>query len=264
MAIAGVAGGLALAGFNGQRPRALFLAIFAAVAALAALYLLGPMRAYAELPIVFLSNLPAWEYLVLGLVIPVAAGGLWLATPNAAFSARVVRLTPAVVTTALWVLALYALFIRHPAGKLAAHDAYALRTFTDFYLTLPALIAALIGLWLLGRRAFWRDPALFVTVAVFSCFFFFKIRIVTDHFWMTRRFLPVILPGALLFAASAALTGTRRSDWIGVGALRRLIGVGFVALLALHYARASGPLLQHVEYAGLIPKLQAARRNDTG
>ena len=257
LAIAGVAGGLALAGFNGQRPRALFVAIFAAVAALAALYLLGPMRAYAELPIVFLSNLPAWEYLVLGLVIPVAAGGLWLATTNAAFSAHVVRLTPAVVTTALWVLALYALFIRHPAGKLAAHDAYALRTFTDFYLTLPALMAALIGLWLLGRRAFWRDPALFVTVAVFSCFFFFKIRIVTDHFWMTRRFLPVILPGALLFAASAALTGTRRSDWIGVGAVRRLIGVGFVALLALQYARASRPLLQHVEYAGLIPKLQA-------
>ena len=257
LAIAGVAGGLALAGFNGQRPRALFLAIFAAVAALATLYLLGPMRAYAELPIVFLSNLPAWEYLVLGLVIPVAAGGLWLATTSAVFSAHVVRLTPAVVTTALWVLALYALFIRQPAGKLAAHDAYALRTFTDFYLTLPALMAALIGLWLLGRRAFWRDPALFVTVAVFSCFFFFKIRIVTDHFWMTRRFLPVILPGALLFAASAALTGTRRSDWIGVGAVRRLIGVGFVALLALQYARASRPLLQHVEYAGLIPKLQA-------
>ena len=139
-------------------------------------------------------------------------------------------------------LALYALFIRHPAGKLAAHDAYALRTFTDFYLTLPALIAALIGLWLLARRAFWRDPALFVTVVVFSCFFFFKIRIVTDHFWMTRRFLPVILPGALLFAASAALTGTRRSDWIGVGAVRRLIGVGFVALLALQYARASRPI----------------------
>ena len=83
LAIAGVAGGLALAGFNGQRPRALFLAIFAAVAALAALYLLGPMRAYADLPIVFLSNLPAWEYLVLGLVIPVAAAGLWLATTNA-------------------------------------------------------------------------------------------------------------------------------------------------------------------------------------
>jgi hypothetical protein len=257
LAIAGVAGGLALAGFNGQRPRASFLAIFAAVAALAALYLLGPMRAYADLPIVFISNLPGWEYLVLGLLIPVAAAGLWLATKSAAFSAQVVRVTPGVLTAALWLLALYALFIRHPAGKLAAHDAYALRTFTNLYLSVPALFAALIGVWLLARRGFWRDPALFVTVAVFSCFFFFKIRIVSDHFWMTRRFLPVILPGALLFASSAALTGTRRSDWIGVGALRSLIRIAFVTLLALQYARASGPVLHHVEYAGLIPKIQA-------
>ena len=97
------------------------------------------------------------------------------------------------------------------SGKLAVHDADALRTFTNFYVTLPALIAALIGLALAARRWFWRDPALLLTVVVFACFFFYKVRIVPEHFWMTRRFLPVILPGLLLLASAAALEGMRPS-----------------------------------------------------
>lgn len=255
LGIAGIAGGLALSGFNGQRPRASFLAVFALAAALAAAYLLGPMRAYADLPIVFLSNLPRWQYVVLGLVAAGAAGGLWVAARYPGFSAHVVRWTPGVLTIALSALAVYALFFRQPGGRLAAHDAYALRTFTNYYLTLPALLAALIGLGLMARRAFWRDPALLVTMAVFSCFFFFKIRIVTDHFWMTRRFLPVILPGALLLASAAALSGAR-GGWKGARALRTLIGVAFIGLLAVQYGRASRPILNHVEYAGLVPRLE--------
>ena len=128
--------------------------------------------------------------------------GLWLAATIAGLQRTRRRAGhQSSIAAALWVLALYALFFRHPGGKLADHDAYALRTFTNFYLTLPALLAALIGLRAARARAFWRDPALFVTVAIFACFFFYKIRIVPDHFWMARRFLPVILPGALLFAA---------------------------------------------------------------
>ena len=52
--------------FAGQRAAcAVPSSIFArGGAALASLYLLGPMRAYADLPIVFLSNLPAWEYVL--------------------------------------------------------------------------------------------------------------------------------------------------------------------------------------------------------
>ena len=63
-------------------------------------------------------------------------------------------------------------------GVLAEHDAYALRTFTTFYLTLPGLLAALVGFALFARRAFWRAPELFTTAAVFAFFFFYKIRIV--------------------------------------------------------------------------------------
>ncbi len=255
LGIAAVAVALALAAFNGQRPRLSFVAVFAAGAALAAIYLLGPMRAYADLPIVFLSNLPWWQYAALGLIAAAAATALGAAAAWPRLASAVVRWTPAALTLGLSALALYALWLRHPGGRLAAHDAYALRTFTDFYLTLPALLAALIGLWLVARQRFWRDPALFITVAVFSCFFFFKIRIVTDHFWMARRFVPVILPGALLFAAAAALGGSR-GEWRGSRSLRTLIGVTFVALLAAHYGRESRPLLHHVEYAGLAGRIE--------
>ena len=255
LGIAGVAGGLALGVLGGQRPRTSFVVTFAIVAAIASSYLLGPMRAYAFLPIAFLSNLPAWEYVVLGAV--ALAGLALLVAPS-----RLLRVPPTVlhwlplaIVAAIWLLALYAVILRHPGGKLAAHDANALRTFTNLYLTLPALIAALVGFWLVARRAFWRDPALIVTVVVFACFFFFKIRIVPDHFWMTRRFIPVILPGMLLFASAAALGGIRPPR-NAAGAFRTLVRVVFIALLALHYARTSRPVVAHVEYAGLIPRLE--------
>lgn len=255
LGIAGVSSGLVFGVFSGQRPRALFVAALAIVAALASLYLLGPMRAYSFLPILFLSSLPVWEYVLLGAV---GLGGLVVLTFASrvpTLSERVRRWLPLAIVAAVWLLAFYALVLRHPGGKLAAHDANALRTFTNLYLTLPALIAALIGLGIVSRRAFWRDPALVVTVVVFACFFFFKIRIVPYHFWMARRFLPVILPGALLFASAAALGGVRPTRTVA-GAIRTAVRVLFVALLAFHYARASQPVVNHVEYAGLIARLE--------
>ena len=257
LGIAGTGAGLVLAVVaraSRPAPRLSFLLTFATVGALAAVYLLGPMRAYAYLPIVFLSNLPLWEYAVLGVLAAGAAAGMAFASRLPAVAGAVARWTPPFVVTTVWLLALYALLIRQPAGKLAAHDANALRTFTYWYLTLPALLAALLGLAIVARRRFWRDPALIVTISIFACFFFFKIRIVPEHFWMTRRFVPVILPGALLFACAAALTGTRERR--GPSVARAAIGLAFVAMLASRYAHASAPVMHHVEYAGLIPKLE--------
>ena len=121
---------------------------------------------------------------------------------------------------------------------------------------MPALIAALVGYALVARSVFWRDPAFALTLTAFSLFFFYKIRIVPEHFWMARRFVPVILPGALLLVAGAALTGVR-GRLLFTRAIRGPIGIVFLALLAVHYARAAGPIADHVEYAGLIPKLEA-------
>jgi hypothetical protein len=39
---------------------------------------------------------------------------------------------PTAIVAGVWLLAIYALIFRHQAGKLAIHDAEALRTFTNW------------------------------------------------------------------------------------------------------------------------------------
>jgi hypothetical protein len=257
LAIGAVVAALALARFTGAvRLRTSFFVTLVAGGALAAWYFFGPMRAYAWLPIVFVTNLSLWQYGTLAVSAALVLGLLVLGARQPRLSAPVRTAVPTLIAALVVAAAIYALYFREPAGLLAAHDAYALRTFTGFYLTLPVLLAALIGFAVFARRAFWSAPELFTTIAFFSFFFFYKIRIVPQHFWMARRFLPVVLPGALLFACAAALGGTR-GGWAPTRLLRSAIGLVFVALVALHYARSARPVLEHVEYAGLIPRLEA-------
>ena len=72
---------------------------------------------------------------------------------------------------------------------------------------------------------------------------------------MTRRFVPIILPSALLLAAFAAVGGTR-GGWRGARHLRPLLGWVFLALLGASYARASRPVAAHIEYQGMIPHVE--------
>jgi hypothetical protein len=256
LAIVAVLGAVALGAVAGGRVRASFLLTLSVTVGLAIAYLLGPMRAYAELPIVFLSNLKAWQYGVLTLAALGWIAAILMGTRLPAVTAAVRRVVPIVLTIVVLAAALYALYLRRPIPfVLAERDAYALRTFTNFYLTLPGLLAALLGFALVVRRMFWRAPDLFATIAMYSFFFFYKIRIVSDHFWMARRFLPVVLPGALIFAAAAALSGAR-GGMLTTRTLRTAIGVAFVVLLGSQYMRASAPILHHIEYAGLIPRLE--------
>jgi hypothetical protein len=264
IAVAAVFAGLALGIIAGKRPHWSFWPPLVVAAALCTWYWLVPMRAYFELPRIFVSHLSWWQYVgILGGAV-IAAVLLLAASRAHAVSERVLSWTPAIVALVVVTLAVYAVYVRQPAGKLAAHDAYALRTFAAYYVTLPAVIAALIGYVIVVRPLFWRDPALVVTITAFALFFFYKVRIVPVHFWMARRFLPVILPGTLLFAAAAALTGVR-GRLLVTRAIRGPIGIVFLALLAVNYARVAKPVIEHVEYAGIIPKLEelASRVGDT-
>jgi hypothetical protein len=255
LGIAGVMAGLALSVFKGRRPYWSFVAVLAIGGVLAVAYLIGPLKAYATLPIVFLSNLPWWEYVLLGLTVVAGTSALLVGAGRPRIAAAAVVTFPLLLIATSVALALYTFALRHPGGKLADYDAYALRTFAFWYLSVPGFVASLAGYVLVTRRAFWRAPALILTFTIFSCFFFYKIRIVPDHFWMARRFLPVILPGSLLFASAAALGWERRGSRL-VRWMRHLIALAFVALLALHYANAARPVLPHVEYAGVIPRLE--------
>ncbi|HEV3483792.1 MAG TPA: hypothetical protein VG106_00180, partial [Vicinamibacterales bacterium] len=255
LGIAAIAAALVLLMLRGSWPRLSFVLTLACFALLAIPYMLGPLRAYAHLPIVWLTHLKPWQYAAL-LAAPAAlALALRVAARRPAIAARMIVLLPIACIAVVWMAAIYAMYFREPGGKLTDYDAYALRTFANYYFTVPALVAALIGYAIVARRAFWKDPGFILTVTIFSLFFFYKIRIWPDHFWMTRRFLPVILPGGLLLASAAALGGVRAGPR-NVRLLRVLIGVVFVGLLAMQYARASRPLLAHVEYAGVIPKLE--------
>jgi hypothetical protein len=262
LAVAALVSANLLAFVRGRGPHWSFGTVLGAGGALALAYYTGPMRAYAYLPIQFILNLQTPQRLG----IAAAGAGLlalvYLGRRRPPIGAAVTNALPLATSALLCGLAVYALFFREPAGRLALENAYALRMYAAFYTTVPAVFAGLIGYTLTARRSFWRDPAFFITVAAFSVFFFYKIRIVPEHFWAARRFLPVILPGTLLLACAAATWGWRQTGW------RRLasgaIGAVFLVLLGMHYTRAAAPILDHVEYAGIIPQLEhlAARIGD--
>lgn len=255
LVVAAVAGGLTLAIFAGVRPRPGLVVGFAALAVPATFYLAGPLRAYVWYPLDFIRNMPWWQHALLVLLATIAVLLLSITSRRAAVRNAIVRYAPAAIAVIVALAAGYALFFRQPAGRLALHDAYALRSFANFYVTVPAVLAAVLGYVLYARTAFWRSPVFFVLVGIFGFFFFYKLRIVPEHFWAARRFLPVILPATLLFAAATAVGGA------GTGWRARLVrpalGGVFLALLGAQFVRASAQVVDHVEYAGLIPRIEA-------
>ena len=101
-------------------------------------------------------------------------------------------------------------------------------------------------------RRFWQDPAWLLAVAFYSVFFFYKIQIVPEHFWMARRFLPVILPatmmciGAVLmeWAATSGVTTLRPANLPRVAlraALAALIAWSFIDRAGRSFATSNTP-----------------------
>lgn len=235
-------------------------------------YLAGPMAAYSAFPFFFIRNQGPW---LLAAAAAAAVVAYRAAARRAAMAARLRRAVPAALALGLASLALYAWFLREPGGRLAWHDAMALRSF-GWYVTPVGVAAAVSGMALLVFRRYWFAPALLTAGAVYAVFFFYKIRIVPQHFWMARRFLPVILPTACLAIAGLAFWLADRQGleaairrWVARGeaarppaASRRREAAGAAAALALlaplgwHYWSASRPVRHHVEYAGLIPRLE--------
>jgi hypothetical protein len=236
-----------------RRPRPGFVLVLAVGLGVGWLYLTGPMRAYFFLPRTYLEHLALGRGgLALAALVVLVGGCAWL---RPRLGTRVRAAVPIAIAALLVAAAGYAAFLRHPSGKLTDYDAYALRWFTDFYLTWPAFAATLIGVVLVARRQFWREPAFLIVFGAFSGFYFYKIHVTQDHFWMTRHYLPVILPGALLLAAAAALgpLSPRPRGW---RLMRAMAGAVLLVWLGRHYAVAAAPILPHVEYRGIIPYLE--------
>lgn len=230
----------------GRRPHAGFAATVLLGSALAFVYFSGPMRQYF---FIYRANLPSvWILIALGVAL---AGGVALAVRHRDWLGPIVqRFVPGLGIVGLVAFATSALFWRQEGGKLAEADAATLRTFRDAYFYWTALIAAIAGWVLAVRRDFWRGPVFFTVFAAFCLFFFYKNRIWPEQFWMARRFVPVILPGAMLLVSAAAFGLTpsegRRRGW------RVALGVLLMASIGSQYARAAAPVVAHREYEGAI------------
>ena len=261
LALVGFIGAAAIGRVAGQRPVVGFFATLTLWVAVAALYLFGLMKPYMALPIIFAANLPPWQAALLGLAGLVAIA-LLVGAARLHVTRSLLPLVPPTLIVVVLGLATYAYFFRSASGRIAEHDALALRSFA-WYIAPLGLAAALVGYVAAVRRFLTRDPVFLLTLTTYACFFFYKIRIVPDHFWMARRFLPVILPGALLLVGYAAFgkwhegdgPGSRPARWLN-GA-RLVAGALVVALLATTFWQQSRPIVGYVEYAGLIPRLEA-------
>lgn len=271
LALSGVVVAAALGLATGRRPRTSFLVTLALWLTLASWYLFGLMKPYMEYPIGFISNLAIWQMIALVLgglaLVAFAVTASRLAPADTSPAAtnivrRVETWLPALITVVVLILATYAYFFRAEGGGIAIHDAMALRTFA-WYVTPLGLAAALAGYVLAMQTTFRRDAVLLATITIFGLFFFYKIKIVPVHFWMARRFLPVLLPGAMLLVGYVAFEGLRvltarlKLQPMPERLVCGTVGVVVVALLGMSFWSTSRPVLNHVEYSGIIPKLEA-------
>ena len=242
-----------LAHVSGHRARAGFLATLTGWLAAAGVYYTTQLRPYFGRPIAYLQSLEMIHLVPLGAALIAVCGLLWaIRIPRVAAATR--TWLPRCLIAMVTVGAVYALYFREPGGRLAPHDAHAVRVFADLYLTRVAFALAVAGYALVVWRSFWRAPALILAITMLSVVFFYKMRIWPEHFWLARRFLTEILPGALVFAAAAIFAPLSISNRFKP--VFTAIGIIATLVLGQRYLAASQPIRTHIEYAGIIPRLE--------
>lgn len=254
--IAAIVTAITIAHTQGHRIGGAFWIVLVAGVAAWWPYLTGPMAGYAQYPLLFTRNQGVIYYVIAGLVV---VGGILGIRVGTRISTMVRRSVPRAMAVVVVALGVYAFFFRVAAGKLAPHDAESMRTYA-WYVGPHVLALLAVAMPTVARQLFWRDPAFFTTACAYGLFFFYKIRIVPEHFWMARRFVPIILPATLLLVCALAAWLARRIAWRvkpGAAPLAAQVAVVLVALpIGVQYAALSRPVYRHVEYAGLIPKLE--------
>ncbi len=252
-----------LAHVDGHRVRAGFLATLTAWITVSAIYYLTQVRPYIDVPLFYFQHVvgPVHHAALAVSVLAICALLYAVRRPKVAAATR--KWLPVALIAAVIAGGIYALYFREPAGLLAAHDAHAVRTFADLYVTRFALWLAMAGYALVVWQKFWRAPALILAVTTLSVLFLYKLRVWPEHFWLARRFLTEILPGTLMFATAALFAPV----WMGKKGIRSVAaaaGLVVVFFLGRHYLAASQPIRTHVEYAGMIPEIErlAARFGD--
>ena len=232
-----------------ERPRLSTAVLIVAGAWLAVRYYRGPLTWYSWQYREHLPEVAVVEGLIAAAIVVVIGLGRF----RRHFANWLTPSLPIVCGAAVVALAIYALFLREPGGKLTDWDAYSLRTYRDAYVMWPALIAGIAGYAMTARREFWRDPAFFLITAAYAIFFFQKLHIVHEHWWMARRFLPIILPATMLFA-SAAVFGSSTPEHRRT-VRRAVAAILFMGFIGWQYFVAARTVAGHVEYKGAIAQV---------
>ncbi|MFP6571855.1 MAG: hypothetical protein VB674_04510, partial [Vicinamibacterales bacterium] len=263
LAVAGTGLAALLGRASGHRIRFDFLLPLALITVIAGGYYVEILEPYAARPIMFINDLQLTH-------LPIIVSGalamllVVIALRQPKYAAIAQRWGPRIFIALIWIFACYALFFRTAGGTLAVHDADGLRTFTNYYLLPLGLATALLGWTIIAGHNFWTGSAFHFVGAIFMFFIFYKARVVPEHFWMARRFLPVILPVSLLLIGAAAFTRTSAHSWLPVSWLntrtnylfRAALGVLVIGWLGAQYLHNTQPILRHSEFSGLIPKLE--------
>lgn len=259
--LASVGAGLLLLIADGKRLGWSFLVPLMTLLAVAVAYFTGPMRAYADIAMALAGGVRALFLLLAALFVTgLAVRGTLGRRPGWIQAAQ--PWVPRVLAAFVVAAAVYAFFLREPVGRLAVHDAYALRAFA-WYVGPLGLFAAVAGFTAVAWSRFWKDPVLLTAGALVSAFFFYKIRIVPENFWQARRYLALILPLACMMMAAGAFITYRSLARLAAGKapLRARAAAGLLSLalpvivlgwIGWTFAGATRPLLHHVEYAGLV------------
>ncbi|MXZ71409.1 MAG: hypothetical protein F4Z04_07880 [Acidobacteria bacterium] len=261
----------AIAGrFLGDRLRASFLLPLFAVGAAAVYYYLTVLPHYAlDAPVMTAAGRRPLLMLVttsIGLAI-----GLLLVRFAGPRVARLMNrwLPPATLGTLL-ALGIYAFFFRESRSLWTQPplEREGIITFTFYYLQPLGLVAALAGWAIVSGDRFRRALPFLAVAGAYAAFYFYDARITPDHFWAGRRYMPVLLPSALLLAGAAVFmpvgSGARR--WVAWCATPRAATVRAVAgslllfALAVQYGAATRPILRHTEHAGMIPAVESLAR----
>lgn len=245
---------------DSRRLQALFLIPLTIGLGLVAWYYGTILSDYLGRPTEILTRAGPNQILLMWIGLAVLCAVLWF-TWRGRHRGTIHAWLPWAVAGTLTVLVAYAYFFRMPVFGLAPHDAGAVRDFAAVYISPVGLLTALLGLWVLVRRAFWPGLTFIISLTVFSCFVFYKIRIVPEHFWLARRFLPVILPSVCLLIGYAVClpTSVRLPAWLdrrGVRGGLFALGAVLLLLLAGRSVAATRPIINYVEYAGVIPHLE--------
>jgi hypothetical protein len=198
--------------------------------------------------------------------------GLWLTLPRLVGDRGAAWLAagPAadLVGGGVALLAAYAYWVRplvvhyhlnwpdHPDHGRPHRAEYSLRDLGR-YLSLPVLGAAVLGWWLALRDArspsdLWMLPWL-VIAAGYAGLYLYDPFDDPDHFWRVRRYVPVIIPGFIFFAAMAGARGLDQlagawRDWALPATLTGLMGFT---------VRVGAPFWRWAENHGAFEQIQS-------